>query len=158
GTIGKRKKDNRSGTGFFISEDGLIITNYHLIKKARRLFVKLKNDKAYTRVKVVNLDVPRDIAVLKIEDKGFKPVKLGNSDELVIGQRVMAISNPMGLENTVADGLVSAIRSDDHGDKLLQISVPLSNGSSGGPLFNLKGEVVGVVAASMQKGQSLNFA
>jgi S1-C subfamily serine protease len=158
GVVGKRKKDSRSGTGFFVSEDGLIITNYHLIKKARRMYVKLKDNTAYTRVKVVNLDVPRDIAVLKIEGKGFKPVKLGNSDEAAIGQKVVAIGNPLGLENTVSDGLVSAIRNGATGEKMLQISVPLSNGSSGSPLFNLNGEVIGVVTASLQKGQSLNFA
>lgn len=162
GVIGKRKKDNRSGSGFFISQDGLILTNYHLIKKARRIFVKLKDDTAYTRVKVVNVDVPRDIAVLKIDASGVgrsptKPVKLGNSDDLTVGQRVVAISNPLGLENTVSDGIISAIRPTDQGSQVLQVSVPLSNGSSGGPLFNLQGEVIGVVAASMQKGQSLNF-
>src|SRR3989338_2444061 len=163
GVIGKRKKGDRAGSGFFISEDGLILTNYHLIKKARRLFVKLRNDTVYTRVKVVNVDVPRDIAVLKIDDKGVgqgpaRPVKLGDSDKVAIGQRVVAIGNPLGLENTVSDGLISAIRPAEQGIKLLQVSVPLSNGSSGGPLFNLQGEVIGVVAASLQKGQSLNFA
>lgn len=157
GIVGKRKKDSRSGTGFFVSDDGLIVTNYHLIKKARRIFIKLRDNTAYTRVKVVNLDVPRDIAVLKIDGKGFTPVKLGNSDEASIGQRVVAIGNPLGLESTVSDGLISAIRNGGPGEKIFQISVPLSNGSSGGPLFNLKGEVIGVVTASMQKGQSLNF-
>lgn len=158
GVVGKRKRDSRSGTGFFVSDDGLIVTNYHLIKKARRIFVKLRDNTAYTRVKVVNLDVPRDIAVLRIDGKGFTPVKLGNSDEAGIGQRVVAIGNPLGLESTVSDGLISAIRNGAPGEKIFQISVPLSNGSSGGPLFNLKGEVIGVVTASMQKGQSLNFA
>ena len=158
GVIGKRKKDNRSGSGFFISKDGLILTNYHLIKKARRLFVKLKDDTAFTRVKVVNVDVPRDIAVLKIETENVKPVKLGNSDEMKVGQRVVTISNPLGLENTVSDGLISAIRPTEQGSTVFQVSVPLSNGSSGGPLFNLQGDVIGVVAASIQKGQSLNFA
>ena len=155
---GKRKKDDRSGSGFFVSSDGVIVTNYHLIKKARRIYVKLRDNTAFSRVKVVNLDVPRDIAVLRIDAKGFKSVKLGNSDKVTIGQRVVAIGNPLGLENTVSDGLVSAIRPSDQGMKLLQISVPLSSGSSGSPLFNLQGEVIGVVAASMSQGQSLNFA
>jgi len=87
-----------------------------------------------------------------------RPVKLGDSDKVAIGQRVVAIGNPLGLENTVSDGLISAIRPAEQGIKLLQVSVPLSNGSSGGPLFNLQGEVIGVVAASLQQGQSLNFA
>ena len=153
---GKRKKDDRSGSGFFISNDGLVVTNYHLIKKARRLFVKLRSGTAFGRVKVVNVDVPRDIAVLKVETQS-KPVRLGQSRDAAVGQRVVAIGNPLGLESTVSDGLISAVRDAQQG-KIFQISVPLSQGSSGGPLFNLKGEVIGIVTASMSQGQSLNFA
>ena len=158
GTAGKRKKDNRAGSGFFISEDGLIVTNYHLIKRAKNIYVKLRNDQGYTKVKVLATDSRDDIAVIKIDGEGFLPVTLGQSTDVKVGQRVVAIGNPLGLESTVADGLISAWREIQNGRKVLQVSVPLSPGSSGGPLFNLAGEVIGITTASMSKGQSLNFA
>ena len=102
-------------------------------------------------------DPSHDIALLKIDAHGLPFVKLGNSNRMEIGERVVAIGNPLGLQNTVSDGLVSAWREGD-GLKLMQVSVPLSNGSSGGPLFNLAGEVVGVTTASLAGGQNLNFA
>jgi len=157
--IGTADKDNgKIGSGFFVKEDGLIVTNYHLIHNAQKIYVKLKNNKVYSNVQLVNFDVKKDIAILRIHGQGFKKVKLGDSSDVAIGQRVVTIGNPLGLESTVSDGLISSLRKDDHGVKLLQISVPLSQGSSGGPLFNLKGEVVGITTASLLEGQNLNFA
>ena len=146
------------GSGFIVREDGWIVTNAHVIKNTKNISVKLRNNKVYPRAQVLYYDLNRDIALIKINAEHLKSIKLGNSNKAHIGQRVVTIGNPLGLESTVSDGLVSAIRTDEQGDSLLQVSVPLSNGSSGGPLFNLKGEVIGVVAASLQKGQSLNFA
>jgi len=149
---------SRLGSGFFVEEDGLIVTNHHLIENASKIFVKLKNKKVYTNVKLAGSDAKKDIALLRIHGRGFRKVKLGDSGDIAIGQRVITIGNPLGLESTISDGLISALRKDDHGLKLLQISVPLSQGSSGGPLFNLKGEVVGITTASLEEGQNLNFA
>ena len=157
GVVTKRNKVSRVGSGFFVSEDGYIVTNYHIVEKAINIFVKLKSNHAYSSVRVVGFDAAKDIAILKIDDNGFKPVTLGNSNHLEIGQKVVTIGNPLGLENTVTDGLISSIRQGE-GTKLLQISVPLSNGNSGGPLFDLKGEVVGITTAAYAKGQNLNFA
>jgi S1-C subfamily serine protease len=85
-------------------------------------------------------------------------VRLGNSDPVQVGERVVAIGNPRGLEQTVTDGLISAIRDTGKGYKLFQMSVPISTGSSGGPLFNMAGEAIGITAAYLEGGQNLNFA
>ena len=156
GTVGN--KGSKLGSGFIVNSDGLIVTNCHLISDTKKIFVKLKNKKAYNRIHVVATDGEKDIAIIKINTKGLPAVKLGNSKNIQIGQRVVAISNPLGLENTVSDGLISSVRHVKSGFDVLQISVPLSNGSSGGPLFNLEGEVIGIVTASLSSGQSLNFA
>ena len=150
-------KETKMGTGFIVSEDGLIVTNYHIVSNASRIIVKLKKNKAYQVIGVVGADPEKDLAVLKIMARDLDPVRLGNSRRVKVGQRVVAIGNPLGLESTVADGLVSAVRETDD-LKLLQISVPLSHGSSGGPLFDLRGKVVGVTTASHAGGQNLNFA
>ena len=153
-----KQNNSRSGSGFFIGTEGLIVTNYHLIKDAKKLFVKLKNNSGYRSVRVIGFNASQDIALIKINGKLFRGVKLGDSDRIEIGERVVAIGNPLGLEDTVSDGIVSSVRTLNGGFKLLQVSVPLSNGSSGGPLFNLKGEVIGITTASFSKGQNLNFA
>ena len=152
------KKENHLGTGFIVKEDGLIVTNAHLIGRAKKIIVKLRNKNTYQPADLVSYNQGRDIAILKINARNLKPVKLGNSSKVQIGQRVVAIGNPLGLESTISDGLISAWRTVKGGFKVLQISVPLSQGSSGGPLFNLQGEVVGVTTGSYFKGQNLNFA
>ncbi len=152
------KANGKLGSGFVVSEDGLIFTNYHVVSDAKIILVKLKNNKRYRRVHIVNVDALKDIALLKITGSSLKTVKLGDSDTGAIGQRVATIGNPLGLESTVSDGLISNIRDSEHGFKIFQISVPLSNGSSGGPLFNLQGEVIGITTAAFSKGENLNFA
>jgi S1-C subfamily serine protease len=151
-------KLSRIGSGFIVGSGGLIATNYHVIKKARAISVKLKNNKEYNDVEVINFDAAKDIALIKINESALNAVTLGDSNSVEIGQRVVTIGNPLGLEDTISDGLISSIRTTGGGVKLLQISVPLSGGSSGGPLFNLKGEVVGITTASYIQGQNLNFA
>ncbi len=158
GAMDKKGNDNKIGSGFIVSSDGFIVTNYHLVHNAKRVFVKLRNNKGYTRVRVVDVDALKDIALIRVDDRGLKPVKLGNSNRVEIGERVVTIGNPLGLENSVADGLISSVRNSEEGFSLLQISVPLSKGSSGGPLFNLQGEVIGITTASFLEGQNLNFA
>ncbi len=151
--------DNAMGSGFVVSLDGLILTNSHVISGSAAISIKfIADNRVYSNVKVIKDNTIRDLALLKINDAGnFVPVVLGDSNQVSVGQRVVAIGNPQGLENTVSDGLVSAIR-DLSGTKLLQISVPISVGSSGGPLFNMNGEVIGITSSSFDKGQNLNFA
>ena len=150
--------ETKLGSGFIVTEDGLILTNYHIIENAEKIVVKLKNNRAYSNVQVAGQDPKRDIALLKIRAQDLKKVRLGDSDDVDIGQRVVSIGNPLGLESTISDGLISSKRKTDDGLRLLQISVPLSEGSSGGPLFNLKGKVIGITTASFLQGQNLNFA
>ena len=151
------KKRAKIGSGFLIRSDGVLLTNYHVIKGSSQIVVKLRNKQVYPVIKILGVDRWRDIALLKIEAKDLKVMTMADSDRLAVGERVVTIGNPLGLESTVADGLLSGFR-DVNGINLLQISVPLSNGSSGGPLLNLKGEVVGITTASLTKGQNLNFA
>jgi len=147
------------GSGFVVSSDGLILTNSHVINMSETVTVKfIADNRVYSNVKVVKNDTIRDLALLKIDEVGnFTAVVLGDSDQVSVGERVVAIGNPEGLENTVSDGLISAIR-DKNGTKLIQISAPISSGSSGGALFNMNGEVIGITSASFGEGQNLNFA
>ncbi len=147
------------GSGFVVSSDGMILTNSHVISGGGAISIKfIADNRVYSDVKVVKNNTIRDLALLKINDSGnFVPVVLGNSDQISVGERVVAIGNPKGLENTVSDGLVSALR-DKNGTKLIQISAPISSGSSGGALFNMKGEVIGITSSGFDEGQNLNFA
>lgn len=152
------KKQSRLGSGFIVDEDGLIVTNAHLTGGAKKIVIKLHKSAVYHQASLVAIDRAKDIAILKVDLPNLKPVKLGNSNKVQIGERVVSIGNPLGLESTISDGLISSWRTVKGGLKVLQISVPLSQGSSGGPLFNLKGEVIGVTMGSYLKGQNLNFA
>ncbi len=152
------KKQSRLGSGFIVDKDGLIVTNAHLAGGAKKIVVKLHKSSIYHQARLITIDRAKDIAILKIDIPNLKPVKLGNSNKVQIGERVVSIGNPLGLESTISDGLISSWRTVKGGLKVLQISVPLSQGSSGGPLFNLQGEVIGVTMGSYLKGQNLNFA
>jgi S1-C subfamily serine protease len=149
---------DRLGSGFFISRNGKIVTNYHLIRRARKIVIKLKSGLAFVPRRVINLEPEKDIAVIQIEADSPVYFKMGNSNSVIIGQKVLTIGNPQGLESTVSDGLISSIRVNEFGMKMFQVSVPLSTGSSGGPLIDLNGEVIGITTAGMSNGQNLNFA
>jgi hypothetical protein len=160
GNIDESGKVTSIGSGFVVDPNGLIVTNYHVIHGARALQIKMKDGEIYDRVDVVDFDVRRDLAVLKIRAfKSLPSAKLGDSGRLEVGEDVVAIGNPKGLEHTVSAGMISAFRQAE-GYRLLQISVPISPGSSGGPLFNMSGEVVGITSAGVvaEGAQNLNFA
>jgi hypothetical protein len=106
---------------------------------------------------VVDYDARRDLAILKIKGFNLPVVELGNSDEVAQGARVVVIGNPMGLENSVSDGLWSGARDTGAGYKLQQMTAPISPGSSGGPVFDIRGRVIGVATLSLVEGQNLNF-
>ncbi|HEX7386661.1 MAG TPA: DegQ family serine endoprotease [Castellaniella sp.] len=132
------------GSGFIISSDGYILTNDHVVKGANGVSVTLNDGKEY-KAKVVGTDAPTDIALLKIDATGLKPLVIGDSDKLKKGQWVLAIGSPFGLDSTVTAGIVSAINRNT-GDYLpfIQTDVAVNPGNSGGPLLNLKGQVVGI--------------
>ena len=144
------------GSGFIIKENGVVITNNHVIAEADDILVTV-NAKEY-KAKVVGADPYMDVAVLQIETKDkFKPVEFGDSDKVRVGDWVVAIGNPFGLGGTVTSGIISA-RNRDIGmtryDDFIQTDASINQGNSGGPLFNLKGEVVGINTAIIAPGQS----
>lgn len=147
------------GTGFLVRADGAIMTNYHVIATGNVGVVKFSDGTILPVDGVLATDKFRDLAILKIHGKTFPTLTLGNSDQIQVGEEIVAIGNPLGLELTVSNGILSGIRSDEKEDgKLLQITAPISRGSSGGPLFNMFGEVVGINAMFLEGGESLNFA
>ncbi len=150
------RKASSLGSGFIIKENGTVITNNHVIAGADDILVKV-NSKEY-KAKVIGADPYMDIAVLKMETKEkFSPVKFGDSDKARVGDWVVAIGNPFGLGGTVTSGIVSA-RNRDIGmtryDDFIQTDASINQGNSGGPLFNLQGEVVGINTAIIAPGRS----
>ena len=132
------------GSGFILSSDGLIMTNAHVVDGADEVLVTL-TDKREFKAKIIGTDARSDIAVVKIEATGLPAVKIGDVNRLKVGEWVMAIGSPFGLESTVTAGIVSAKQRDTGGIlPLIQTDVAINPGNSGGPLLNLRGEVVGI--------------
>jgi serine protease Do len=134
------------GSGFIVSPDGVILTNAHVVENADEVVVKL-TDKREFKAKVIGIDKPSDVAVLKIDAKGLPTVKIGDPKNVRVGQWVVAIGSPFGFDNSVTAGIVSAkSRSlpDENYTPFLQTDVPINPGNSGGPLFDLNGEVIGI--------------
>ena len=147
------------GSGFLVSKDGLIVTNYHVIAEGSSAIVKLPDGAFYVVDGVLASDKTRDIAIVKAQGQKFRTLPLGDSDEVQVGEGVVAIGNPLSLESTVSNGIISGIREvKDEGGKYLQITAPISPGSSGGPLFNMAGEVIGITTLYLKGGENLNFA
>jgi hypothetical protein len=147
------------GTGFLVSPDGVIVTNYHVIKTGNVAVVKFPDGTALPVDGVLASDKVRDLAIIKIHGKTFQSLTLGNSDRVQIGEDVVAIGNPLGLELTVSNGILSGNRTvEKEGGKFLQVTAPISHGSSGGPLFNMAGEVIGITSGFIEGGQNLNLA
>lgn len=143
----RRRRDSQSlGSGFIISEDGYILTNHHVISGADEVIVRMANRKEYI-AKVIGSDEASDVAVLKVDDENLPTLKIGDSDDLKVGEWVLAIGSPFGFDATVTAGIVSAkgrsLPSDNY-VPFIQTDVAINPGNSGGPLFNLDGEVVGI--------------
>jgi serine protease Do len=158
------------GTGFVIDQAGTTVTNHHVVDEGHKINVKFMEGAVYEDITMLTDDPANDLALLRLtlaKPKAGKPptfeaLKLGNSDAVVVGERAISIGNPLGLDHTLTDGLVSARRMID-GRPWIQMSVPVSPGNSGGPLFNMRGEVIGVTTAQlgmglMGRGQNLNIA
>ena len=150
------------GSGFFV-QPNIIATNYHVIEGAARGTVKLVGmSTKYTIDSILAIDTDNDLALLKVSaSSGIKPLTLINdSDTVRIGERVFVVGNPEGLEGTLSDGMISSLRTLEHNNKRLQMTAPISPWSSGGPVLNIKGEVIGVAVGSHQAmgAQNLNFA
>jgi len=156
------------GSGFIIHEEGYLITNFHVIEGDTQISVELFSQKGaqlerqvFKQVRIVALNKFADLALLKIEDPQavkFVRVPLGDSDALSVGDRVFAVGSPLGLERTVTEGILSTKTRQIQGDLYLQTTAPINPGNSGGPLFNLRGEVVGVTNMKITFGEGLGFA
>ncbi|MGB9603497.1 MAG: tetratricopeptide repeat protein [Verrucomicrobiia bacterium] len=146
------------GTGFFISYSGEVITCRHVVANAERVVVKTSTGRIYAVLQIVAEDVAGDIARLavRIPSSEVKPLQLSSTAPRE-GERIIVIGNPLGLELTVSDGIISAFRNTPNG-RMIQFTAPISPGSSGSPVFNMKGEVVGIVNGGKPEGQNLNFA
>lgn len=145
------------GSGFFIDSSGIAVTNYHVIQNAFSADITTTNGVTYSGITVLGYDMDQDIAILKIKGSGFSYLPVGDSSQIQGGETVYAIGNPEGLTNTITEGLISnPCRKDVN--NMIQISVPISHGSSGGALINAYGEVIGITSAGLATGQNLNFA
>lgn len=158
------RKQRSLGSGFIISADGYIVTNHHVIEGADSIHVSFddKDGKEETlKAELIGSDKITDLAVLKIDGKNLPFLKLGDSDAINVGEWVVAIGNPFGLDHTVTAGIISAkgrkIRSNPF-DSFLQTDASINPGNSGGPLLNMAGEVVGINAAIIANGQGIGFA
>jgi len=163
-----QKQEVGGGSGFIVSADGLIITNKHVVADDAASYTVLTNDGKKYEAKVLAKDPTNDLAVLKIEAKDLTPLTLGDSDNIEIGQTVIAIGNALGeFRNTVTRGVISGInRTVQAGgqgftetlEEAIQTDAAINPGNSGGPLLNLKGEVIGINTAISQSGQLVGFA
>ncbi len=159
-SVRTKDKDGRElglGSGFIISSDGIIVTNFHVLESAYRAEVKIV-DNEFKEVYLIKSDPSLDIALLKVDSKNLTSLPIGDSDSLVNGQFVVVLGSPWGFERSVSSGIISAIRSQG-AIKVIQMTAPVSPGSSGGPVINEYGEVVGITTlASFLMAQNLNFA
>src|SRR5688572_15726326 len=156
------------GSGFILNEEGYLITNFHVIEGETQLSVEVYHvrggqldRRSYKQIRIVAMNKFQDLALLKIDDKDapkFASVPLGDSDILAVGERVFAIGSPLGLERTVTEGIVSTKTRQLMGELYLQTTAQINPGNSGGPLFNLRGEVVGVTNMKLAFGEGLGFA
>ena len=147
-----------SGSGFFIDKNGTGITNYHVLNKSMKAVIKLKDGRIYEIDDVLASDKKWDIVKFSIthkENEIFDYLTFGEK-EINQGDEVYNLGSPMGLEQTFANGLVSSLRDDSHG-KVIQVSIPISQGSSGSPIMNKDGEVIAVASFKSMKGENLNF-
>ncbi len=148
--------DKGLASGFVIKPDGTIVTNHHVVADATAMVVKLASGEVYRNVYLLSSDPIDDLAFLKIEAVDLPTIPLGNSNDVQVGEEVLLVGAPQGLEQTVSNGLISGIRLDE-GVRVLQTSAAASPGSSGGPLLNRNGEAVGVMSFKVVNGENLNF-
>lgn len=157
-TFDQNGNEKGVASGFVCDANGKIGTNLHVIQGAYSAKVTLSNGQVYDVENVSGYDSNNDIAELKINATGLSPVIFGDSDSISTGDKVYAIGNPLGLDDTISDGLISTKNRQIYGINYIQISVPISPGSSGGVLVNEQAQVIGITAARMVSGENLNFA
>lgn len=155
--LGERGDTLGIGTGFLVSADGMFVTNYHVIEEADRLVVSLLDGGRFDQVQLVAADPSSDLALMRFTATGLHPLPVGSDTRMEVGDKVYVMGNPLGMSGTFSDGMVSGKRPLE-GVSMLQISAPISPGSSGGPVMNERGEVIGVATIMVMGGQNLNMA
>jgi len=150
-------KSLRRGSGFIVTSEGLVVTSHHVLRGARSAEVIRSDGEVFEVISISAEDLRHDLAVLRVAGFGLPTVPLGDVREIDLGEPVTVIGSPLGLSNTVSDGIVSAKRDMD-GSRIIQITAPISTGSSGGPVFDSRGRVIGVLAGYYPRGQNVNFA
>ncbi len=160
---GRQYEQQGSGSGIIYSDDGYIITNYHVVEGATSVSVTLSDGREY-EASIVGTDEASDLAVIKVEETGLPEATFGKSSDLELGELVVAIGNPLGYDNTVTDGIVSGLNRQlsDYTDAmtLIQTNAAINSGNSGGALVNSKGEVVGINSAKLvyDNAEGMGFA
>ena len=156
-TFNQKGEAISQGSGFFVTEAGAVVTNYHVISNAAS--IKIKAGTEVLNVEgLLYIDKENDLVILKTAGKNLPIVQLGDANKIGIGEKVYVMGSPEGLENTISDGILSGIREIGTKQKILQITAPISEGSSGGPVFNTNGEVIGIATFIIKEAQNLNFA
>lgn len=146
------------GSGFIVASDGLVLTAWHVVARAAKARLRLSSGASCDAKGLTAWDIDADFAVLKVEGTGLPTVPLGDSDVVRQGESILVLGAPLGLEKTASQGIVSAVRDWPRQGKVLQVTAPISPGSSGGPLLDAQGCAVGVISFLMSKGQNLSFA
>ena len=148
------------GTGFLISPDGKIATNLHVVADLRKAGVQLASGERFDSFSVLSFDSRKDIAIIKIPGFDLPAVQLGNSNQIQVGEPVLAVGSPLGLQGSVTTGVISSIRDDPLGGgfKVLQTDAAANPGNSGGPLVNGQSQVVGIITFKIRGGENINFA
>jgi len=151
-------KLSKQGSGVVISDMGWVVTNYHVFAECEKVEIR-HNDKLISYTDIIGVDIEKDILILKIEENTFPSIPITPSENLKVGQRVYAIGSPLGMENSLSEGLISGLRNVTKKNKdHIQITAGISPGSSGGAVVNSKGELIGISTSSLEGGQNLNFA
>jgi tetratricopeptide (TPR) repeat protein len=151
-------KEVATGTGFLISAEGKLITSYHVIEKGPKVVAKAGNGGLYPVEGVLASDPKNDLAMLMITGKDLPFLKLSTNNKTEVGTRIAIIGSPLGLEGSMSEGIVSAVRDFNAGRQLIQLTAAISPGSSGSPVLDAKGLVIGIASSFLQGGQALNFA
>src|ERR1039457_7243891 len=157
---GKTDSGEVQGSGFIISKDGKVVTNLHVIRDMKTASVQLANRRVFDSLSVLAVDEGWDMGIIKVAGFNLTTLAMGNSDTLTVGERVVVVGSPLGLDATVTAGILSAIRDSGDGYKLLQTDAAVNHGNSGGPLVGADGSAVVVVSSIVRSdsAQGLNFA
>lgn len=151
-------KLNKQGSGIILSDKGILVTNFHIFAGCEKIEIK-KKDSLIKHEGVLGINIEKDILILKLSDNNYPTIPICNSDTLKVGQKVYTIGSPMGLENTMSEGIISGLRTlGKFKNKFIQITASLSPGSSGGAVLNSLGELIGISSRALEEGENLNFA